>query len=254
MIQMKYVLTSVSLVFLGLTVACGGGSASTNNDPSAQIRVMQGSPDLGSVDIFVNGQILTSNLSWRNVFPIPTTSYSSVQAGSTHFQEFPTGTTSSALVETHLPLSANTFYTVLTVGEQSTGSLATLVLTDDHSDSPSGYTRTRLVHGASSIGTVDVYFTTAPTDPVPASPTIPAFTYKSASTYVAFAGGNAELCVNHAGTIPASMRQCLLSVQFVPSTGPLRKNANTIVMLDPDLSAGGTGNFTFPVAIGAMPY
>jgi Domain of unknown function (DUF4397) len=181
---MKYVLTSVSLIFLSFTVGCSGGPANTNDAPGAQIRIMQGSPDLGSVDVFVNGQALTSNLRWRNVFPVPTTSYSSVQAGSTHFQEFPTGTTSSAVVDMNLPLAANTSYTVLTVGEQSTGSLATLVLTDDHSDSPSGYTRTRLVHGASSIGTVDVYFTAEPTDPVPASPTIPAFTYKSASAYM----------------------------------------------------------------------
>jgi hypothetical protein len=226
---MKYVLTSVSLVFLSLTVACGGGSASTNNGPGAQIRVMQGSPDFGSVDVFVNGQVLTTNLSWHNVFPIPTTSYSNVQAGNTHFQEFPTGTTSSALVDTHLPLAASTFYTVLTVGEQSTGSLATLTLTDDHIAPESGQLRLRFVHRASTIGTVDVYTTANPNDLVPTTATLPAFAYKATSSYLQFAGSSVEVCINPAGVVPASMTRCLLSVQYLPTSQP--QTSMTILFL-----------------------
>jgi hypothetical protein len=250
---MKYVLTSVSLVFLSLTIACGGGSASMNNGPGAQIRVMQGSPDLGIVDVVVNGQVLTTNLGLQhNVFPIPTTSYSNVQAGTTHFQEFPAGTTSSARVDTHLPLSANTFYTVLTVGEESTGSLATLTLTDDHTAPASGQMKLRLVHGASTVGTVAVYTTANPTDPVPATPTLPAFAYKSTSSYLQFAASGVEVCVNPAGVVPASMTRCLLSVQYLPASQP---QTSTMLFLDPCSNPSAPpGSFTKLVVFASLPY
>lgn len=250
---MKCVLTSVSLVFLSLTIACGGGSASVNDDPSAQIRVMQGSPDLGIVDVVVNGRVLTTNLGLQhNVFPIPTTSYSNVQAGSTHFQEFPAGTTSSARVDTHLPLSANTFYTVLTVGEESTGSLATLTLTDDHTAPASGQMKLRLVHGASTIRMLDVYTTANPSDPVPATATLSAFAYKSASSYLQFAASGVEVCVNPAGIVPASMTRCLFSMNYLPGS---QRSMTTIFFDVPSNPNAPPGSFqTAPIAFAELPY
>lgn len=250
---MKYALTSVSLVFLSLTVACGGGSSSTNNGPGAQIRILQGSPDLGIIDVFVNGHVLTTSLGLQhNVFPIPTTSYSNVQAGSTHFQEFPTGTTSSARVDTHLPLSANTFYTVLTVGEQSTGSLAILTLTDDHTAPASGQMKLRLVHGASTVGRVDVYTTANPNDSVPATATLSAFAYKSTSGYLLYAASGVEVCVNPAGIVPASMTRCLLSIHYLPGSQTIM----TTIFLDvPSNPNAPPSSFqTAPIAFAELPY
>src|SRR5437660_7239586 len=222
----------------------------TRNSAMAQVRVMQGSPDLGNGDVFVSGQALTSNLSWRNVFPLPTTSYSSVQAAGSHLQEFATGT-KSALVDTQLSLAANSFYTILTVGEQGTGSLTTLTLTDDHT-APAAGLKVRLIHGASTIGTVDVYTTANPTDPVPATPTLSAFTYKSASAYMQFAASGEELCVNPAGIVPASMTRCLFSMQYLPTTQPY---TSTTVLLDPYLNPNAPpGSFTSLVAFASLPY
>jgi hypothetical protein len=248
----KFVFSS-ALLFVIASFSCGGGSSVLQNTSIAQIRVMQGSPDIGGVDVLVDGHSLTTDLKWRNVFPLPTTSYTSVAAGNTHFQEFPTGTTSPSVVDTNVALSPNTFYTVLTVGERSTGSLETLRLTDDHTPPTSGQLKLRFVHGASTIGTVDVYTTANPSDAVPAVARLSAFTYKSASSYLQFAGPGVEICVNPAGTVPASMTHCLLSVQYLPASAP--QTSMTSIFLDPYLYPNAPpGNFTFPVVFAGLPY
>lgn len=214
---------------------------------------MQGSPDVGGVDVLVDGHSLATDLTWRKVFPLPTTSYTSVAAKNTHFQEFPTGTTSSPVVDTNIALSPNAFYTVLTVGERGTGTLGTLLLTDDHTPPASGELKLRFVHGASTIGAVDVYTTANPSDAVPAAATLSAFTYKSVSTYLQFAGPGVEICVNPAGIAPASMTHCLLSVQYLPTSPP--QTSMTSIFLDPFLDPNAPpGNFTFPVVFAGLPY
>jgi len=154
-------------------------------------------------------------------------------------------------VDTQLSLAAHNYYTILTVGEQGTGSLATLTLTDDHT-APAAGLKVRLVHGASTIGTVDVYTTANPTDPVPATPTLSAFTYKSASAYVQFAASGEELCVNPAGIVPASMTRCLFSMQYLPTTQPY---TSTTILLDPYLNPNAPpGSFASLVVFASLPY
>src|SRR3954469_11603720 len=102
----------ISVVLL-CVVSCGGGPSSSQNGPTAQVRIMQASGDLGNVDVQINGHAIASNLGWRQTFPAVTKNYTSVQPGTVHYQEFATGTASPALVDTQLQLSANTFYTVI---------------------------------------------------------------------------------------------------------------------------------------------
>jgi hypothetical protein len=250
-LEMKFVYSS-ALLFVVASFSCGGSSAPPNASV-AQIRVMQGSPDMGDVDVLVDGNTLTTNLSWRNVFPLPSTKYTSVAAGNMHFQEFPSGTTSSSVVDTNLALSPNAFFTVLTVGERGAGSLATLLLTDEHTPPTSGELKLRFVHGASSIGTVDIYTTANPSDAVPATATLSAFTYKSVSSYLQFAGPGVEICANPAGIAPASMTHCLLSVQYLPVSA--LQAGMTLILLDPYLDPNAPpGNFTFPVVFAGLPY
>jgi hypothetical protein len=250
-LEMKFVFGS-ALLFVMASFSCGGSSVPQSTS-MAQIRVMQGSPDIGDVDVLVDGHSLTTNLSWRKVFPLPTTSYTTVAAGTTHFQEFPTGTTSSSLLDTHLALSPNGFYTVLTVGEHSVGSLATLLLTDDHTPPTSGQLKLRFVHGASSIGAVDVYTTANPSDAVPPTATLSGFTYKSVSSYLQFAGPAVEICANPTGMVPASMTHCLLSVQYLPASPP--QTSMTLIFLDPYLDPNPPpGNFTSAVVFAGLPY
>lgn len=249
---MKLLITAALLSVTAAAVGCGGGSTTPQNSAAAQIRVMQGSPDLGNVDVFANGQVLATDLGYH-VFPTSTTKYMSIGAGNIHFQEFPTGTTSTALVDKRLDLSADTFYTVLTVGEQSVGSLAILTLTDDHTPPPSGQLKLRIVHGASTIGAVDVYLAANMNDVVPATPAVRALAYKAASSYITFPGSTVTLCINPTGVVPASMNGCLLSMRYLPLSQP--ETGMTMLFLDQDKNiGGGNGNFALPFVVAAIPY
>jgi hypothetical protein len=145
----------------------------------------------------------------------------------------------------------------VTVGEQSTGTLSTVVLTDDHTSPASAGINMRIVHGASTIGTVDLYLTAASTDPVPTSPTVANFAFKVASSYFSFPGRTAELCLNPAGVVPFSMTHCLFSVGFQPAqSGPIVQQPptkSTLILLDPSTS-GTPGSFTLPVVLAGLSY
>jgi len=218
---------------------------------------MQASPDLGNVDIQANGKNLVSNLGWRGVFPMFTTNYVNVPMGSLQFQEFATGTTSPALVNTQFSVSANKYYTVLTAGEQSTGSLATIALADDHVPPASGELRIRLVNAASTLRAVDIYLT-SPTDPLPATPTLPAFAYKSVSGYMSFPGTGVNICANpmtggSLGSIPPGTASCSLAIRYQLLSPP--PNSATLLLLDPYIPPNPPpGSFTAPVVFAALPY
>jgi hypothetical protein len=246
----KLLLTLFALLTLMIASGCGSNS---QNAQTAQVRVMQGSPDIGSVDALIDGQVIASNLGFRGVFPLPTTNYLPVKAGNRDIQEVRTGTTSPTLAAVTLKTSSNNFYTVLTVGEESRATLSTLVLNDDHSSPAVGQLKFRLVHGASGIGAVDVYLTSQPTDPVPTTPAITNFSFKAVTSYESVSGPGLQLCMNPAGVVPASMNSCLLSVQFLPTSPPLK--ATTLIVLDPPTAGGGgVGNFTSPVVFASLPY
>ena len=169
---MKVLAFSFMLLVVLLTVSCGGGPSSQNS-PTAQIRIMQASGDLGNVDVQFNGNAVANNLGWRQTFPTKATSYTSVQAGTVHYQEFATGTNSPALVDTHFALSSNTFYTAITAGEQSSASVATILLTDDHVVPAPGEVRLRFVNAASAAGPIDLYFVSGRTLDCRALPPFP---------------------------------------------------------------------------------
>jgi hypothetical protein len=173
---MKVLAFSFMLLVALVTVSCGGGPSSQDS-PTAQIRIMQASGDLGNVDVHFNGNTVANNLGWRQTFPTKATSYISVQAGTVHYQEFATGTASPALVDTLLALSSNTFYTVITAGEQSSASVATILLTDDHVVPAPGQLRLRFVNAASAAGPIDLYFVSGSNAGLPSTPSVPALAY-----------------------------------------------------------------------------
>jgi len=197
----KVLTFSFVLLVALVTVSCGGGPSSQDS-PTAQIRIMQASGDLGNVDVQFNGNTVASNLGWRQTFPAKATSYTSVQAGTVHYQEFATGTALPALVDTHFTLSSNTFYTVITAGEQSSASVATILLTDDHVVPAPGQVRLRFVNAASAAGPIDLYFVSGSNTGLPSTPSVPALGYKSASSYFSFTGAPVQLCVNAPSVAP----------------------------------------------------
>ena len=258
---MKVVACSFLFLLALVTVSCGSGSSSSSQSgPTAQIRIMQASSDSGNVDVQVNGKTIASNLGWRQTFPTKTTTYASMQAGNIHYQEFVAGTNSSALVDTQLNISPNTYYTIVTAGEQSTGSLGTILLTDDHVAPASGQLRLRFVNAASTVGPMDLYFASANSG-FPSTPSVPALGFKSATTYFSFSGTSVQLCANLTalssggiGGILGGGPTCQISIGLNFRTPP--QNSMTFLFLDPATPPpnSGTGSFGAPMVLAGLPF
>jgi hypothetical protein len=255
---MRVLACSLVLLVALVTVSCGSGS-SPQNSSTAQIRIMQASGDLGNVDVEINGSTIANNLGWRRTFPTKATTYTGVQTGSVHYQEFASGTTSPAVVDTHLSISPNTFYTVIAAGEESSGSLGTILLTDDHVAPASGQLRLRFVNAASTVGPIDLYLPSAGNAGLPATPSVPALAFKSATTYFTFNGTSVQLCANPVGVpptlggLPGVVPSCLISITLNFKTPP--QNSMTFVFLDPPvINNPPPGGFTAGLVLAGLPF
>jgi len=220
---------------------------------------MQASPDLGNVDVQVNGKTIANDLGWRQTFPAKTGTYTGVPVGSFQYQEFATGTASPALVNTQIALSGNTYYTVVTAGQESTGSLATILLTDDHVAPAAGQLRLRFVNASSSVGPIDLYFASGANVVLPQSPSVPGLGYKSVTNYFSFSGTSVQLCANPAGTPPTLGGlagvgpSCLTSITLQFQSPP--QTSVTFLFLDPYIPPNSPpGTFTAPLVLAGIPF
>lgn len=241
--KIKICAAAITIALLGLS--CGGGSPNGPR-PNANIRFVQGAPDINNVSLALNGQEVASNVAPGEVVPTPTTNYLTGPSGNVNL-EVTSANSSTAPTNAQVPLSANAYYTVFMVGEQSNGSLAELTLADDHTLAASGQIKVRLVHGSSTLGPVDVYFGSSINGALPSKPDLPGFAYKNASAYLTFPASTAAMCVTPAGTNPGTMDRCLVTWQFTPSSTGGR--ATTIFVLDPGSvqNPGGYQNFVSQV-------
>jgi len=238
------------LLILGVVamcvVSCGGPSS--QNTQTAQVRIMQASGDLGNVDVQINGNVVASNLGWKQTFPIPTTTYVSVQSGAVHYQEFATGTTSPALVDTQLTLSANTFYTVITGGEESSASVGTILLTDDHVAPASGQVRVRFVNAASTFGPINLAFVSGPNNGASAV----TLAYQSSTSYLSFSGTSVQMCVTWGGGssgpgLPGGGGSCPMRIGLNFQSPPTK--SSTYVLVDPPSVPPGSSQGGFVLAV-----
>ena len=227
---MKALACSLSLLVALLAVSCGGGNSSMNSS-TAQIRIMQASGDLGNVDVQINGTTIASNVGWRQTFPIHTRNYVSVQPGVVHYQEFATGTATPALVDTQLTLAANSFYTVITGGEESSSSVGTILLTDDHSTPSAGEIKLRFVNAASAFGPINLNFASAPNG---GGSSVFTLGYKSSTGYLSFSGTSVQLCASWGGSLvglPGVGANCPMTIGLNFQSPPT--NTVTYVLVDP---------------------
>ena len=235
---------AASLVLLTIyalfTFGCGNGSPNSmlTGPASAQVRVVQGGVNSGSVDVLVNGakaQIPKS--------PLMTPPYFAVTGSSIHVEEVPSGTTASAILDATYPVTASSFNTVMIVGEDANQSLAALALIDDHSAPPAGQIKLRLVNGASTIGPVDVYVNNIG-DAFPVTPTIASLAFKSSTAYLPLTAANFHVCLMPAGTAPGvgaiigGPPECSLDLTVDTSSG--YRNF-TFAIFDPPIVSGGGG-------------
>jgi hypothetical protein len=170
----RFVKSCVGCLGLGMFLAmfgCGGGGTGD----TAQIRVLQASPNTSVVNVLVDGNSESTNLLYG-----ANTDYISVKPGSRHVQVQTAGSNTS-IVDQTLSLPKGGATTIIVTGLAP--NISPLVLTDDNSTTPSSTALVRLVNVAPSMGPADVYVVASGASLTPGSPTVSALGFGEASDY-----------------------------------------------------------------------
>ncbi|MBA2285338.1 MAG: DUF4397 domain-containing protein [Ktedonobacteraceae bacterium] len=159
------------LVFFGVQPL----RASARSEGNAFIRIVHASPDVGIVDVFVDGNRLLSSFQFATV-----TGYVPLPAGSHRIQVALIGTgVNAAVMERTIDTSLDGAYTVAALGTKATG-FSINVFTDNNLISGHG-TKVRLYHLSPGTGSVRV--------DVGAKAIISGLAYQQVSDYVAIPAG-----------------------------------------------------------------
>jgi hypothetical protein len=209
------------LVTMGLLAVFLTGCGDENN---ASVRIVHASPDAPNVDASVNGKSVASNLPYGEG-----TDYVSVSSGSRRVTVSPTGT-STNVIDTTTDFQGDTDYTILATGVVA--DIQPLKLTDDNSAPGSGNVKVRIVHGAPSAGTVDVYVTAPGADLNATTATLSGVVFRDVSDYQEVSAGSYQIRVTLAGTKTVAIDSGTVTL----NAGQIR----TVVALD---AAGGGGPF-----------
>lgn len=177
--------SSAALGLSGSPSSLGSANASTFAGP-VRLRVAHLSTDAPNVDVWVNGEVVLSNVPYQAV-----SDYLDLEAGEYRIQVTPAGATSPIVIDATLPLSAGSVYTVAAVGFLSSNSLVPLVLFDDLAVGQGA--RLRFVHASADTGAVDVAVAGGPV-------LFESITFQKASDYVEVPGGTYDLEVRPAGS------------------------------------------------------
>jgi hypothetical protein len=201
------------------SASCGSGST------TAELRVLQASPDAPQVNVLIDGTSVASNLVYGNA-----TVYISVKSGSRHVQVVPVSG-SSPIFDQTLSLGASVDQTLLLTGPAA--SIHPVMLTDGGTTSVVGSGYVRVFNASGTMGAADVYVVPAGNGIGGAvKPVTAGLAFDNSTGYQVTVGGNYEVFMTAPGTTNAFL-----------STGPLSLTAaqnQTVVALD-----GSSGGFMF---------
>jgi hypothetical protein len=161
--------------------------ASCGSNGSSQIRFVHAIQDAPALDIYDNGNLLFSDISFLGVLPSQP-GYSSVKSGSNTIQGFLTGSKTSQVFSNSAGFGSGTQYTLIATGFSQTGvngsNVLLLSITDNNTAPPSGDVSFRVIHASpSGPGLVDVYVELNPSSGPLQPVTFPGIAYTQASNY-----------------------------------------------------------------------
>lgn len=205
---MKNLLTLAAL--LGITFM-------TATAQTSRVRVVHASADAPAVDILVDGNVAFQGMKFRDY-----TNYTPVPSGMRMISINVAGTTTTAL---RLPftLASGVDYTFYAFGKLSNSSLTIIGTGDDLMAPAMDSTKVRVVHGASTAPTVDI-FVTAPFAALPNMPLLMGVPFTVASHYLTVPAGD-----YHARVTPTGTKTVAIDSRRLRLTGG---TVRTIVALD----------------------
>jgi hypothetical protein len=195
------------------------------NMSSAQLRVIDASPDAGAIDSYQNNEALAYNLDFGNV-----TSYAPMSPGAYTLAADRAGTR-QALASVNRTLLAGKQYTEI-VGNVAASLQPTLLL-DKSTPAPPGEIQVRFVQQITRVGPVDVYLVPKNGGRLAAnSPLIVNLAFGANSGYLTVPAGSYAIEVVPAGTtlVPATVT-LLSGAQNEYASGAVR----TVVLIDQEI-------------------
>lgn len=209
---------------LALSAVLSGMAAAQVPSNVAWVRVVHGSADAPAVDVLANGSLVFQGLRFKDY-----TDYTPVPPGTYTFAVNPTGTQTTVLTGGPHTLSGGNAYTFYALGKVATRTLFLMGTGDDVSNPGAESTRLRVVHGASTAPTVDVY-ASAPFAALPAEPVLANVPFPVAGPSLTVPAGNYQARVT-------PTRAKIVAID----SGRLRLmggTARTVVALDPSREGG----------------
>jgi hypothetical protein len=191
-----YTRTSSKLVGVTLLNLDSAGTSITAPNLLARFKVVNGSSVSSPLNIFVNSNLLLSNIPFAGA-----SSYQLTTAGAPTVAVEATATPGAALLTLMPTLGPGTDSTILLTGPA--GALQALVLGDNNLPPPSNRARVRFVNGTSDVSALDIY--------VNFGKVFSVLAMNSASTGLEFsadpdAGTSYEFDFNVAGTLQPSLK------------------------------------------------
>lgn len=183
----KFRLLGLALLATVSLAACDG-----DDDAEARLRAVHLSPDAPAVDVLVNGDRALSGVEYTDA-----SGYLTVDAGSNRVQVNAAGT-STTVIDATLDLDEDGDYTV--IATDFLADITPIVLEDDNTAPASGNVKVRLVHGAPSAPTVDIYVTAPGADISGIAPTLAGVPFQAASDYLEVPAGSYQIRITVAGT------------------------------------------------------
>ncbi|HUG48572.1 MAG TPA: DUF4397 domain-containing protein [Candidatus Limnocylindria bacterium] len=219
----------------------------------ARVRVLHASPDAPAVDVYLNDEIVDA---LTNVPFGVISGYLNIPAGEQNFKVYPTGDTTTAVIDADVTLEAGTSYTVAAINPVASIEPAVFV------DNPSldyDTAQVRVVHLSPDAPAIDV----APDGADPADAVVMGLEFPDATDYLALPGGEYDLEVRLAGETTVALQLDPIEIQdggaysvFAIGSAaaePLGGNALTALIAEDGRILPDTSTVTEPGAAASMP-
>lgn len=191
-------LFSAALVAVALfSVGCGSSSSSTTTTTSPSVRFVNASPDQMTVNILIDGTVVTSGLAYGGT----ATAYLPVTSGARRIQ-IQDPTTTINLIDTTPTISGPTTYVI--TGYAGQGGLSPVILTDNNTAPAAGMYSIRVINVAPTLNHgVDAYVELSTITTLNGlNPTFSALPFPpaTASAYMPLTAGSWEIVFTAAGS------------------------------------------------------
>ncbi len=145
---MKVIARALLALIVGIGLLVGGAGCDNQEEEPAQLRVINAAPGAGPIDFFIDFELFTRSLSFRNA-----TTYLRWDPGLRRLEARAAGSQTASVTQEVL-IAEDQARTIIVAG--STNAETLLLIDDDRATLPGSQTRLRAVHAAPTVGSFTI--------------------------------------------------------------------------------------------------